>query len=808
LSELILREALVLREALGERRFSASDLPLTVGGAGSAIVLAGRPEGPEAYLGMHEDQLFVQPADAASVLHNGLPIANSTWLKGGDVVNFGAARLRIAQERDGLIVEVDDGAQGNITAPPIITASHVQGATSDDAEPIAAIRFRAPQATRTRRSIAVTPTQMALSVVGLVVLGLLWFIFTAISVGVVAEPTTANLDIRGKLFAVPLAGRYLLRPGEYELHASANGFTPARSKIVVTEAPNQSFAIKLQKLPGKLRIDVPASAQLTINGEPRGMAPGEVELPEGRHTVGLSAERYQVFSGEVVIEGAGKVQTFKPQLVPAWADVTVNSEPAGAQVFVGGEAKGVTPLKTEILAGNHPIELRLDGFKPWSTDVQVKANEPLSLGTIKLGLPDGRLAVRSEPSGASVSVAGVYRGVTPLEIEVRPDLVQALVLSKPGYENATREVRLAAGERTTLSVPLTGVFGEIAVRAQPSDAQVFVDGQAMGAANQTLRLVAATHDIEIRKAGFVDFKTSVTPRPGIPQVIETKLLTAEQTRLASTPATIRTKLGQELKLMPLGRFTMGSPRREPGRRANEAQRDVEFKRAFYMGVREVTNGEFRRFKADHKSSFVGQNSLDLDNQPVVNITWQQAAAYCNWLSEQEGLPPAYKKDGDSFVPVTPMTRGYRLASDAEWEWVARYGAGGKMRRYPWGDALPVERGSGNYADRSANIVLQDVIPDYDDGYITSAPVGKFPPNALGLYDIGGNVAEWVHDYYAVSVDATRVAVDPLGPEQGKPHVVRGASWRQSNVTDMRLSARDFSDSQRNDIGFRIARYVE
>ncbi len=800
---------LIVREALGERRFGASELPLAFGGAGSTVVVAGRPDGAEAYLGIHEDQLFVQPADGAHVLHNGEWIRRSTWLKGGDVINLGNARLRIVQEPDRHLIEVEDGAQGNITAPPIVaTGARLQGASDDEAEPIAAVRFRAQQAQASRRSVAITPARIALSVGGLVILGVLWFIFTATSIGVVAEPRTAEVDISGRLLAVPLAGRYLLRPGEYELRASAAGFAPAKSRIVVTAAPNQSFAITLQKLPGKLRIDVPDNTQLTIDGEPRGTAPGEFELPPGKHSIGLSAERYQVYSGEVDVEGGGKVQVFKPELVPAWANVTVTSEPAGAQVLVGGEVRGVTPLTTEVLAGNHPLELRREGFKPWSTDVQVKANEPLSLGPIKLGLPDARVSVRSEPSGAAVSVAGVYRGVTPLDIELRPELSHSIVVAKPGYENATREMRLNPGERRSISVPLTGVYGEITVRAQPADAQLFVNGEAMGAANRTLRLVAATHEIEIKKGGFVDFKTSVTPRPGVSQVVEARLLTPEQTRLAKTPATIRTKIGQELKLMPLGRFTMGSPRREPGRRANEAQRDVQLTRAFYMGVREVTNGEFRKFKSDHKSGFVGQNSLDLDNQPVVNVTWQEAAEFCNWLSGQDGLTPAYKKDGDTFVPVTPMTNGYRLPTDAEWEWVARFSGESGLRRYPWGDALPVERGSGNYADRSANVLLQDIIPDYDDGYIASAPVGKFPPNALGLYDIGGNVAEWAHDYYAVSADASRTAVDPLGPDAGKPHVVRGASWRQSSVTDLRLSARDFSDSQRNDIGFRIARYVE
>src|SRR5688500_3476849 len=126
-------------------------------------------------------------------------------------------------------------------------------------------------------------------------------------------------------------------------------------------------------------------------------------------------------------------------------------------VVVDGEERGRTPLTTQIMAGNHPMELRLAGFKTWSTDVQAKANEPLQFGPIKLGLPDARLAIRSEPAGASVSVSGVYRGQTPLEIELRPDIGYAVVLSKAGYETATRELKLGTGEQRSLTVPLAGV---------------------------------------------------------------------------------------------------------------------------------------------------------------------------------------------------------------------------------------------------------------------------------------------------------------------------------------------------------------
>ena len=93
-------------------------------------------------------------------------------------------------------------------------------------------------------------------------------------------------------------------------------------------------------------------------------------------------------------------------------------------------------MKLELMAGSHRVELRLDGFKPWVSDVQVQANEPLTLGPVRLGLPDGRLAVRSAPAGANVTVGGAYRGRTPLEIDVRPDVEQAVAVLREGYEPA------------------------------------------------------------------------------------------------------------------------------------------------------------------------------------------------------------------------------------------------------------------------------------------------------------------------------------------------------------------------------------
>ena len=165
----------------------------------------------------------------------------------------------------------------------------------------------------------------------------------------------------------------LLRPGDYLIKATQPGYSPAQLQAKVTSEPNQTFSLKLAKLPGHVRVDVPAQARVTVDGKELGNAPGEFTLAPGKHTIAIAAARYQPFTGELEVTGEGKNQTFTPQLVPAWAEVTVNSEPAGAKCWSMAKLRGVTPLTTQIMAGNHPVELRLEGFKPWTTDVQVKA---------------------------------------------------------------------------------------------------------------------------------------------------------------------------------------------------------------------------------------------------------------------------------------------------------------------------------------------------------------------------------------------------------------------------------------------------
>ena len=823
---------LVLREPLGERLLDGGAFPLSLGGTGAAVTLPAA-SGTLAWIGLHDGQLFVQPeGDAAGVLHNGTLIAGSVWLRAGDVLDVGAGRLKLRLEHGRRVLELVAGGVDNATAPPapVVAATVGAGGAGED-ERIEAIAFRPNAAAEPSGGHAVPWRRLAIGAALALLAAVALLVFTSVPVQVAISPTPDRVTFEGGWPGLRLGSSHLLRPGSYELVAEREGYVPLRIKVDVSRERGQQLDYRLAPLPGRLEIALPVPGSVRLDGRDAGRAPGVFELPAGKHTVVIDTERYLDFIAEVQVEGAGRLQKLEPQLTPAWAVVTVTSEPEGAEVLVAGEARGRTPLEVELMAGSYRVELRHPGFKPWLSDVQVQANEPLTLGPVRLGLPDGRLAVRSTPAGASVTVGGAYRGRTPLEMDVRPDIAQAVTVMRDGYEPARREVSVAPGARAALEVSLQPILGQVIVSAKPADAQLYVDGAARGAANQTLELPATAHVIEIRKAGYATHRVTVTPRAGLPQSVDVILLEGvarEPVQTGTTPVgsgpaadasgttagaivaltpTLRSPGGQELKLVPAGEYTMGSPRREAGRRANEAQRSVKLARRFYLGLREVTNAEFRQFRPTHRSGFVLQETLDLDRQPVVNVSWQDAAEYCNWLSAKEGLAPAYVNQGGRLVPAVPATNGYRLPSEAEWEWVAR-GAGGVLRKYPWGDALPVPPGAGNFADRKAQPLVDPVLPDYDDGHAATAPVGSFAAGPSGFFDLGGNVAEWTHDLYTVQPASSAVAVDPLAGGAGGLRVIRGSSWRNAAVTELRLAYRDYGDGKRNDLGFRIARYAQ
>ncbi len=230
-----------------------------------------------------------------------------------------------------------------------------------------------------------------------------------------------------------------------------------------------------------------------------------------------------------------------------------------------------------------------------------------------------------------------------------------------------------------------------------------------------------------------------------------------------------------------GSYTMGSPKTEEGRFPDETQHPAKVERAFLLATTELTQRQWRAVATRNPSRFAQCG----DDCPVEGMSWFDAVQFCNYLSNLEKLAPAYQIKGTK-VTFNDAANGYRLPTEIEWEWAAR--AGQKT----------IFAGSND---------IEEVSWYYDNAGLTPHPVGQKKPNAWGLYDMSGNVYEWVFDEYT-----PYTATDPGqgGDPEGRDfRVLRGGS-AGGPPRNARVAYRNgrLSDRNQDDVGIRLARNAD
>ena len=802
---------LYIRDVEGERRIEAGQLPLQIGtGSDCGLRLPGPGGGPVVLLDLLDGAPFLQPVGRdASISVNGEPLVTSQRLNHGDELVFYGSRLQLSISDDKLLLSVRLEDSAYVTQPPAMADAE---AAAEEA--IAPTAFQRAANTRAIAPKAGRSPLKAIIVGGLAVLGIAsWLLFTSKSVQVLVEPAEPDkLSISGGWFRLPLGDRILLRPGDYSLAVQKEGYYDVEQTFVVDEAPTKTVSVTMRRLPGELVVTTfPAGeATVAIDDTHIGPAPlGPVELQPGEHSISIRSERFLPFADIITFAGMGRKERLNVQLIPRWANVSVTSQPAGAAIYSGEKKLGETPAVIELIEGTHQVSVIREGFKAWDGSITVEPNVALELPLIVLEEADARLLVNSIPRGANVMVNGRYRGQSPITLDLSPDVNYQIGLSKAGYGATTRQVRLQSSASETITVDLSARTGTVTVNVSPSDATVYVDGRVHGPGSADLRLSSAPHRIEVRKAGYETWSRTVTPRPGYPQTLSARLRSDEAIARSKIDQVVQTPDEKSLRRVEPGTFMMGASRSEQGRRANEVLVPVTLSSPFYISVHEVTNKEFAQFDPSHDSGAAEHPTLAGDQNPVTNLSWQRAAEYCNFLSSREGLTPVYEERFGEYTAIRPFPDGYRLPTEAEWVWALRYGGTSSAAKFSWGEQWPPRRDAGNFADRSSGDILTSIMLNYDDGFVATAPVGSFPANALGLHDGGGNVAEWVNDFYTVPTPGmTTPVVDPKGPETGTNYVIRGSSWKHAGVTEIRMSYRDYGVDARTDLGFRIVRNAE
>jgi formylglycine-generating enzyme required for sulfatase activity len=750
----------------------------------------------------------VQVPGKGSVTVNGEQVTTTRWLQPDDELLVGGVGIRCDVSADKFEIRVAYSDVEYQTAPPVLAASDAEAGSG-----ITPQRLRKPVVptdklqTTSRRGLYAVYAGLGVLLLAAA------YMFTSVTVVINAAQGNAMISLPGSVLTPGANGRYLLWPGKYTVHIEAPGFVPLDDEVEVNAGDRAEFEFSLKELPGRLKVTtLPATdGEVLIDGQPAGkLAAGIISLDRGSYELRIRAPRFLEYISTVEVLGQDRLQEIGAELVPNWADISLTSEPSGAEVLSADELLGVTPATVQIAAGSQELVIRKAGYRTERRALSVVAGQAEELPLITLAEAGGYLNISSQPSGAAVTVDSEFRGNAPLEIEVAKGASYQVRLSMAGFKTATRSVQVADAVPVAVEVRLQAKLGKITINADPVDATLYVDGRDLGNASQELELLAVPHKLEIRKAGYETWVAQVTPKPGLPQRLDVRLLTPEQKLLAAIPKTLTTSQDQVLQLIQPGELMLGADRREQGRRPNEVRRSVQLTRMFYISREEVSNREFRAFKPRHTSGAEKYRELAADDNPAVMLSWDDAAAYCNWLSQQDGLTPAYVRDGNKLLLADPPTDGYRLPTEAEWAWVARYGAGAlaNAQKYSWGSAMPPPDNAGNFADMAAEDVAANTINGFNDGYPVTSPGAAFAPNAIGIFDLGGNVAEWVNDYYSVAASSPGLLIDPVGPTSGQYHVIRGSSWRHASISELRLAYRDFGDRGRLDVGFRLARYAE
>jgi formylglycine-generating enzyme required for sulfatase activity/predicted Ser/Thr protein kinase len=241
---------------------------------------------------------------------------------------------------------------------------------------------------------------------------------------------------------------------------------------------------------------------------------------------------------------------------------------------------------------------------------------------------------------------------------------------------------------------------------------------------------------------------------------------------------ITNSIGMKLTYIPPGTFSMGSPKDEKDRSEDEEQHEVEITKGFYLGVYEVTQGEYEKVMGANPSYFSSKGDgktkvagVDTSRFPVESVSYEDAVKFCTTLS---ALPEEKQKK-----------RAYRLPTEAEWEYACRGGATSKT---------PFHFGQSLSSDQA----------NFDGKLGRTCKVGSYQPNGFGLYDMHGNVWEWCSDWYGKDYYGKSPKRDPQGPSEGSSRVFRGGCWINRAESCAAAYRRTIAPTRANNyLGFRL-----
>ena len=599
--------------------------------------------------------------------------------------------------------------------------------------------------------------------------------------------------------------RVMLFTGQAGIEVSASGYESFYTTL--QRLDSRILDVVLTPKPGvvELIVDAPREVEIRVDGVR--LAVGltlTAELAAGTHEVELIGSGIHDFSETIEVEGKGKEQqfTFQPSLANSY--LSLQTDPPDATVQLDGVEVDNPSENSLIGVGPHNLLVAAPNHESVTLSFRSELDGLVDLGTLTLKKLPVELDIRTSPDNVAIMQGNDFLGTTNTKIHLLPDIDHQLVLRRANYVDKSFDVKGSAGEKIRKHFTMESLPVTVNVRSNV-EANVVVNGVQKGVTPITLSLVDQDQ-LLIDRDGHVPVTKVIRTALGKQQNLNVELLTIEAAQIKSSPTEVKLSNYMTLKKFEPWSYTMQEVKEgwfDSEKTQNTSAREirVSITRPFYISTTEVTIEDFEQFQSQQNS---GNTRL-----PVTNVSWADAAKFCNWLSTKYNLPHVYQfSSGATLQEVDESALGYRLPT--ELEWLAVYSSDpstqGKVELYPWGQSSRIPRAFGNFAGREAIDSLPQFDREYIDNHAGIAPVGSYAANKRGLHDLAGNVSEWLHDFYANWPNANSLT-NYTGPRFGLDHVVRGGNYTTVGSDILRSSARSFVSGKDSTVGFRVARWI-
>jgi len=529
---------------------------------------------------------------------------------------------------------------------------------------------------------------------------------------------------------------------------------------------------------------VPEGAKVHVDGQLKGLTPIDgIEVSSGRHLLEVSHSFYAPVKQNIRLS-RGDHLTRALELKTGKGTFEFLSNPRGAWVEINEKRiPGRTPFKHEMESGSHEIVMG-DEERRTSKQVVVLNHSEKKEVNFTLNIdPHGTVTFSLSPRNAKVEFVGTdvkYRPKIRIPIGEYP-----IRVSRPGFVAQDFRYKVRYGNNLK-KISLKREYADVRVQARPRNAEISVSYNTGGRKttkpyNGVLRVPTGQIQVRARAMGHRTIVKNIrlgskgaTVKFNLkPMTIKVGEVFTDKLRAGS--------IGPEMMVVPAGQFQMGN---KDGPISENPVRTVFLTQPFAVSKYEVTIGDFLEYAKN--KNFVMPQQVDVQNTsyPMSNISHRDAVAYADWLSSQTGF-------------------AYRLLSEAEWEYMARAGS---QNKFFFGNEDINLCDYANVADKTMRTRFRDwSVLACDDGYVRTAPVGSYKPNQFGIFDVYGNVAEWVLDcgmppYQKAPSDGSAV-VEGVSCQN---HSYRGGSW-DSSPLESSSAYRNASSSRNNDRGVRVMR---